>query len=103
MISKSEVVTGVVLDERTQLTLKDLCRCCSTREERIVALIEEGILTPAAGRRGDYRFAGTSVKRAARALRLQRDLELDLAGVALALDLLEEIEHLRLRLRVYEA
>jgi chaperone modulatory protein CbpM len=32
-------------------------------------------------------------------MRLQRDLEMNLAGVALALDLLDEIESLRMRLR----
>ena len=96
-------MAGVVLDERTQITLTELCRCCSARKETIVALVEEGILSPAGGSGGSsYRFAGTSVKRASRALRLQRDLEMDLAGVALALDLLEEIERLRQRLRVYE-
>jgi chaperone modulatory protein CbpM len=33
------------------------------------------------------------------ALRLQRDLDIDLAGAALALELLDEIESLRARLR----
>jgi chaperone modulatory protein CbpM len=33
------------------------------------------------------------------ALRLQRDLDMDLAGVALALELLDEIASLRARLR----
>jgi chaperone modulatory protein CbpM len=102
MIIKREVVAGVILDERSELTLSDLSRCCAVRKETIVALVEEGILTPATSTGGDYRFAGASVKRATRALRLQRDLELDLAAVALAVDLLEEIELLRERLRLYE-
>jgi len=37
--------------------------------------------------------------RARRALRLQRDLEIDLTGAALAVELLDEIESLRTRLR----
>jgi chaperone modulatory protein CbpM len=42
------------------------------------------------------------VRRARRALRLQRDLDLNLAGAALALDLLDEVEILRERVRVLE-
>ena len=35
-------------------------------------------------------------------MRLQRDLDLNLAGTALALDLLDELEQLRERLRALE-
>lgn len=102
MTDTREVVTGVVLDERIQLSVGDLCRCCHVREEKIIGLIEEGILTPLAAEGGEARFPGTSARRAARALRLQRELELDLSGVAMVLELLEEVERLRRRLRIYE-
>ena len=103
MISKHRVVTGVILDEHTELTVSDLCRSCSVRREKIMALVEEGILTPIPRKPDDaYTFSGSSVKRANRALRLQRELELDLSSVALALELLEEIEQLSSRLSVYE-
>lgn len=105
MISKRSVLTGVVLDEQIELTLSDLCQSCSVERERIFALVEEGILTPIihAADQKEYRFSGSSVRRAVRAIRIQRDLELNLAGVAVALDLLEEIERLRARLCVYES
>jgi chaperone modulatory protein CbpM len=44
------------------------------------------------------RFSGSCIARARTARRLQRDLDLNLAGVALALDLLDEIGTLRDRL-----
>lgn len=104
MISKRSVLTGVVLDEQIELTLNELCQSCAVERARIIALVEEGILVPTI--RGtdqkNYRFTGSSVRRAVQAIRLQTDLELNLAGVAVALDLLEEIERLRTRLRVYE-
>jgi chaperone modulatory protein CbpM len=43
----------------------------------------------------EWRFSGTALRRTRLALRLERDLELNLAGVALALDLMEEVERLR--------
>ena len=42
-------------------------------------------------------FTGNQVRRASIALRLQRDLGVNLAGVALALDLLDELNGLRVR------
>ena len=104
MISKHRVVTGVILDEKTELTVSDLCRSCAVRREKIIALVEEGILIPTSRSEQDnsYKFSGSSVKRAAKALKLQKELELELSGVALALELLEEIEYLRSRLRAYE-
>ncbi len=46
-----------------------------------------------------WRFSGSALQRARTAMRLQRDLGINLAGVALAMDLLDEIEELRGRLR----
>lgn len=69
---------------------------------RLIALVEEGIIAPTRRDETDYRFSGHSLRRGIKAIRLQRDLNLNLAGVALALDLLEENRMLRARLRIYE-
>ena len=39
-------LTGIVLEEQTELTLADLCRVCAVRDERILELVEEGVLAP---------------------------------------------------------
>jgi chaperone modulatory protein CbpM len=64
-----------------------------------MALVEEGIVEPVVGNQRPSRFSETTLPRVVRALRLQRDLELNLAGVAFALDLIDEIENLRKRLQ----
>jgi len=88
-----------ILEEQTQLTLTDLCRACAVHDEQIIALVDVGVLE-VQGREPDrWRFGGASLNRARTALRLQRDLDIDLAGAALALELLEEIDTLRARLR----
>jgi chaperone modulatory protein CbpM len=43
----------------------------------------------------EWRFSGAALRRARIALRLERDLGVNLPGVALALDLLEELQRLR--------
>jgi chaperone modulatory protein CbpM len=88
-----------LLEEQTQLTLADLCHACVVREEQIIELVDAGVLEPQGREPAHWRFGGASLHRARTALRLQRDLDIDLAGAALALELLDEIESLRTRLR----
>jgi len=88
-----------ILEEQTQLTLVDLCGACAVHAERIIELVDVGVLEPAGREPAHWRFGGASLHRAHAALCLQRDLEINLAGVALALELLDEIESLRMRLR----
>jgi chaperone modulatory protein CbpM len=66
-------------------------------------LVQEGILDPRRDRPGHWRFSAASLQRARTAIRLQRDLDINLAGVALALQLLDEIDSLRARLRLLES
>jgi chaperone modulatory protein CbpM len=95
--SNENSLTGTIVDETTLLTLEDLSRMCSVEEQHLVEFVEEGVLSAVLVSRR-WHFTGAALRRARRALRLERDLELNLAGVALALDLMEEIERLRRQL-----
>lgn len=88
-----------ILEEQTGLTLDDLCLACAVRDEQIIALVDVGVLEPQGREPACWRFGGASLHRARMALRLQRDLDIDVAGAALALQLLEEIDTLKARLR----
>ena len=92
--------TGIAPDDPTELTLAEVCRACSVQTEFIVELVEEGVLAPAGREPQIWRFTYAHLRRARVASRLQRDLGVNLAGAALALELLEEIETLRARLQV---
>jgi chaperone modulatory protein CbpM len=101
---KDQVLAGTLVDETTVVSLEQVSVFCSVRRERIVALVEEGVLQPVTRRRSpqvdQWRFAGDSLKRAAKAIRLQRELDIDVSAIGLVLDLLDEIENLRGRLRL---
>jgi chaperone modulatory protein CbpM len=97
-----KTLTGVLLDEHVELSLTEISRTCATSTEWIIALVEEGAIEPEGTEPAEWRFAGSSVQRVQTAIRLQRDLDINAAGVALALELLEEIETLRARLAVFE-
>nr|WP_316640731.1 chaperone modulator CbpM [uncultured Roseateles sp.] len=98
-MSTALVVQGVIVEQTLHFSLVELCRACSAEVEQLMALVEEGVLEPAGSGPEDWRFAGPSLRRAHAALRLARDLELSPAATALVLDLLDEIEALRSRLR----
>jgi chaperone modulatory protein CbpM len=92
-------IDGTVVEEDVHLTLVELCQACSAEEEYVLTWVVEGVLTPVGESPRDWRFGGESLRRARLALRLTRDLELNPPGVALALDLLDEIALLRARLQ----
>ncbi len=91
-------ITSVLVDDRVELTIEDICQSCKVDKGVIVELIEQGIVEPKTRQAQPWRFSAVALPRIARALRLQRDFELNSAGVALALDLLAEIEMLKSRL-----
>ena len=92
------MLTGAIFDDSVVLSLRDLSRMCSVDERHIVEFVEEGVLNVIEVR-SEWHFSGDALRRARLAVRLQRDLELNLAGVALAVELIEEIEQLRRQLK----
>ncbi len=90
------VYTAEVIDDEG-LSLEQLCRAFDVKAEWIISLVEESIIAPQGDIMDSWRFSGSSLRRVRSALRLQRDLGVNLAGIALALDLLDENENLRLQ------
>ncbi len=97
-----KVLTGLIVNEEMTLTLAELSRACRVHAEWIVALVDEGILEPQGDVRTGWYFSGPSLRRARMAVHLQQDLGVNLAGAALALDLMEELESLRCRVQLLD-
>lgn len=96
------LLRGELLDDSIELTLAELCRACQLPAERIFEFIDEGIVEPRGRDPSRWRFHSVSIRRVRRAQRLRRDLGVNTPGVALALELLEELEQLRARLAYLE-
>ncbi len=77
------------------LRLEEICHTCNTTEEVLIQLVDHGILEPLGDTPQDWRFDSRMVVVARRAARLRRDLDLEWEGIALAIDLLDEVEQLR--------
>ena len=97
MTEERQVLLAGEVVEDVELTLSELCRVCAVTEAEVLALVEEGVIEPAGRRPARWRFAGTCLRRVRLALHLQHDLGVNVAGAALALDLLDELEALRAR------
>jgi chaperone modulatory protein CbpM len=92
--SDDQPLTGTIFDSNAILSIHELSRMCEVDERHIVEYVEEGVLNVVEVR-SEWHFTGDALRRARLALRLERDLELNVAGVALAIDLIEELQQLR--------
>ncbi len=102
MSEKRLIPIGEILDENVTLSLNELAQRGAVHIEIIVELVQEGVLEPQGEEQEQWRFTGPDLIRLRRALNLQRDLELNLPGIALALDLLDELDELRAKIERLE-
>jgi chaperone modulatory protein CbpM len=98
----TERIELVVVSEGLELSLLELCEACGVNAECLFDMIQEGVLEPRGIDPAAWRFDVRALDRARMATRLQRDLELNLAGAALVLDLLDELRTLRRRVDLLE-
>ena len=105
---------GIILDEQSVLTLVEISNACAVQTEYIIELVDEGLITPEVSSEvspeisprfspemyepHSWRFTGMHLRLVRIASHLQSDLGVNLAGVGLALQLLDEVEALRTRL-----
>ena len=95
----TDKISGKIVDESMEITIVELCRSCAVDENFVEAMVEEGIIEPTRKRNEQWYFALSTVKQTRVVAHLQRDLGVNLAGAALAIELLERLKHLERRLR----
>ena len=105
MARRDETTTtlvGTILEEEVVLSLAEVCRASRLSAERVIEMAEEGIIEPVGRSPESWRFRGASLRRIRCAQRLEEDLGVNTAGIALVLDLLDELERMRARLGRFE-
>ena len=93
-MTTDKILTGQILEGYELVTIGDLCRSCTIELETVTLLVEEGILDPVGADVAQWQFSVTSLRRVKTVIHLQRDLGVNLAGAALALELLDQIAEL---------
>ncbi len=84
-----------VVEEEAPMSLAELCQACDAEHDLVLQLVAHGVIEPQGAGPQAWVFAGASLQRTRTALRLLRDLELNLQGAALAVELLDEIARLQ--------
>lgn len=78
------------------ITVQELCEVEGISEQLLVVIVEHGIARPLSGQRvTEWVFDNVSAQWMKKAIRLQRDLDVDWLAVATVVDLLQERERLQ--------
>jgi chaperone modulatory protein CbpM len=98
--NRTPLFTAVIVYDDQLVSLTELCRNFALSAEQLLSMVEYGIIEPLDFQLSHihWQFTGNNTLRVQRALRLQHDLDLNIAGAALAIELLDEIKLLRDRL-----
>lgn len=94
-MSKNQIIIADYSDASQPLTLVELVSVVGVETTFIYELVEFDVLQPEGNAPEQWLFDLIALQRAKTALRLKRDLEVNAAGIAVILDLLEQIEMLK--------
>lgn len=97
-----QLITGVIVEESQSLTLEEFCQATHTSREIIVEMIDYKLIQPQGNQPSEWRFDSLSLRRGRIAASFYK-LEINMQGVALAVELLEEVEQLRRQIALLES
>ncbi len=84
-----------ILESSCRFTLREVCQRTGVSAEFVLELVDLGILEPMESASGRQDFDPGALLRLRCAQRLSHDLEVNLPGIAVSLDLMDEIRELR--------
>jgi len=90
------ILLGELIDHNKRIEQQEFQRMCRISEDFLIELIDEGILESELVSNARY-FRAIHIQKVKKANRLSSDLGINIAGIALILELLERIEHLEKR------
>lgn len=91
-ISHIEICT---CEDSFYLSLEEVASSFNVSPSLIIEIVEEGIVLPEGHQQKTWQFDTLATQKMRLAIQLHHDLGVNIAGAALALELLAEIEHLR--------
>ncbi len=78
-----------------QLDIHEFCQCAELPQALLLEIIDHGIVEPSGATQEQWLFDVSALAIVKHALRLHNELQIEWAGIALALQLLDELEQLR--------
>ena len=95
---KTTTLVGTILEEEVVLSLAEVSRSSRLKAERLIEMSADCVIEPVGRSHERWGCRGGCLRRLRCAQRLQEDLGVNTAGIALVLDLMDELEQLRARL-----
>lgn len=92
-------MTSEFLQEDASLKIEEICKDCELSLVEIKSYVEEGIVEVMGDDVARWRFSQSSIVQIKRAVRLEKDLGVNRAGAALALELMSQINDLKTQLK----
>jgi len=93
-------IKGILIERSAPLTMEELSQALHLKTDLIIDMVEYHLLEPEGRSPESWQFDDLCYKRAKIAASFYHDLEINLQGIALALDLLEKIESLENQLTI---
>lgn len=87
--------------QKESFSLEEICDICYISPDFIAVLLEHELIQTVPGA-AEKNFDISQLLRIKTILRLQRDLEINLEGIATILDLLDELDRWRAKAKLYE-
>jgi len=85
----------IIAEHVSYYDINELCKVSTVEKQFVVQLVEHGILDPKGREESEWQFAQTQLRMVRKAAALKRDLHVNVPGIGLILQLLEELEQLR--------
>ncbi|QSP94878.1 chaperone modulator CbpM [Marinobacter salinisoli] len=99
MSRDDEVLVVEITDPQVRLTFREICEQGECHAEMVLKMVSHGIIEPVGPVQGaqiaSWRFDLAALMRLRKAVRLERDLKMNLPGLAMSLDLLDEVDAMR--------
>tara|TARA_Y100000588_G_C14265486_1_gene929668 strand:- start:2219 stop:2551 length:333 start_codon:yes stop_codon:yes gene_type:complete len=93
-MTEHQIIAGIVVDKSNRITFFEVCERYNIPEQDLIDLIEYGIIDADIDDCKSALFGFDALERIFSALRLKKDLGINTPGIALALELLDKIEHI---------
>ena len=94
-MNKHEIIAGILMNENTTFSVVEVCQHCHLSEDVLMEWIANGLFGEQYHTNILTQFDYQMVDRVRTAHRLQHDLEVNLQGVILALELMDEMAKMR--------
>lgn len=97
-----QIFKDIIVEQSASLNLEEFCQAVHLQTQVVIEMVEHQLIEPEGSAPNSWRFDNACLKRAKIAASFYRDLEVNMPGIGIALDLLERIEYLEQRLQTLE-